>query len=186
MAVLWLILSLVDQLHLLQHPPRQQCRPSSIAIHDARGDEIFALRLDRILHAVAPHCRCALRSTVAITTCSSNDAYAFSISHHATLARSLPHDPRRIKICGRRRRCRSGRECSDGVHNTVTEDIANIKIGRRHYKMGCKSHETCHCICLRLGFASQHGLWNTTQILRSILLEMVIAYLVEDSYWNTG
>jgi hypothetical protein len=72
------------------------------------------------------------------------------------------------------------------MHKTVTEGIANIKIGRRHYKMGCKSYEACHCICLRLGFASQHGLRNTTQILRSILFEMVIAYLVEDSYWNSG
>lgn len=186
MAALWLILSPVDQLHLLQLPPRQQCPLSSIAIHDARGDGIFALRLDQILHAVVPHCRCALRSAVAITTCSSNDAYAFSISHHATLARSLPHDPRRFEICGRRRRCRSGRDCSEGTHKTVTQDIANNKIGRRQYKLGCKSYETCHCICLRLGFASQNSLWNTTQILRSILLELVIARLVEDSYWNTG
>jgi hypothetical protein len=71
------------------------------------------------------------------------------------------------------------------MHKTVAEDIANIKIGRRHYIMGYKSHETCHCICLRLGFASQNSLWNTTQSLRSILLELVIAHLVEDSYWNT-
>jgi hypothetical protein len=186
LAVLWLILSLVDQLHLLQLPPRQQCPPLSIAIHDARGDVIFVLRLDRTLQAATPHCRCALRSTVAITTCSGNDVYALSDSHHTTLARSIPHNPRRFKPCGRRRRCRSGRDCSEGMHKTGTEDIANIKIGRRHYKMGCKSYETCHYICLRLGYASQYGLWNITQILRSILLEMMIAYLVEDSYWNTG
>ena len=109
LAVLWLILSLVDQLHLIHLPPRQQCPPSSIAIHDARGDGIFSLWLDRILRAAAPHDRCALQSAVAITTSSGDEPYAFSNLHRAVLTRSLPHDSRMFKRYGRRRRCDLGR-----------------------------------------------------------------------------
>ena len=76
------------------------------------------------------------------------------------ITRSLPHDPRRFKLCGRRRKCQVERGCSEGAHKIVIKDIAKTKIGRRQYKTGYESYET-NCINLRLVFESQHGPRNT-------------------------
>ena len=140
MAVLWLILSLVDQPHLLQLLPRQQCLPSSIAIHDARGDGIYLLWLDRAFSTAAPHCRWVLRHAVAINTCSSNKAYASSNLHRAVLARPLPHDHRRFKTCDRRKKYRFERGCSEETHKIVTRTSRKPSMGA--YTTKCVARAT--------------------------------------------
>ena len=127
MAVLWLILS-VDRLHLLHLPPRQQ-DPSSITIHDERGNGSFSPDPNPILLATAPYGLCAPRSAVAITTCSGNEAHAFSTFHRAVLMKPLPNDPGQFKKCDRRRICRYGKDCSEGMHGVVTETSQKPRLG---------------------------------------------------------
>jgi len=74
------------------------------------------------------------------TTCSSDEAYAFSNPHRAVPARPPPHDPRRFRTCDRRRRCRFERDCSERTHKIVIETSRKASMGA--YTTKCVARAT--------------------------------------------